>query len=334
MIELSSLNKKTQHFIFLTIAFIHLMLLHTFFDTALFPDLKGYFIFFNSFSNPKPLFNIKYYESSQFEIGWHFLNEFLHGISKNSFLLLFFVSLAMIMFYIITIYRYSAIPWLSIFILLCTVFYDSLFVLRQHLAIAICIMSVPYIIERKPIKFGILTFLAVSFHYSAIVWFLAYFIYPFKINKGFYFKLIVFSSLLYFFMEILLINVINLTSKIMAYTVSNNSGGAGALKNAVVNLSIIGLCFICFGNPNRITGYNKLFFQLTVVAFSLNIIDYFGTSFVLFSRLNLYFSTFSILLIPNALANINNKRLYILTPVICISYLFLLRSIAQYGYGF
>lgn len=326
MLRFSSLNMKTQRFLFLTIAFLHLMFMHTFFDASLFPDLSNYYEYFNSFGNN--------YEAVKLEIGWYFLNRVLHSISNNNFILLFFVSFVMLLSYIITINRYSAIPWLSIFIILCTVFYDSLFVLRQHLAIPICLMSIPYIIERKPIKFILLTLLAVSFHYSALVWFLAYFIYLLNINKGFYLKIIIFSSLLYFFMEIILNNVIMLTTNIRAYTVSNNTGGAGALKSAVVNLSIIGLSLFCFGNPDRITGYNKLFFQLTVVAFFINFIDFFGTSFALFSRLNLYYSISSILLIPNALANINNKRLQlILVPVICVSYLFLLRSIAQYGYG-
>jgi EpsG family len=322
----SSLNKNTQRFLFLLIAFLHLMFLHTCFDASLFPDLKGYNTYFDSFSNPHPAFN--------FEIGWYFLNKILHGISHNSFILLFSVSIVMILGYLIAIKRYSAIPWLSVFLLLCTVFYDSLFVLRQNLAIPICLMTIPYIIERKPVRFALLTLLAVSFHYSALVWFMAYFIYPVKLNLGFYFLMIIFSVLSYFLMDIILKNLIIITPKIMAYTTINNSGGTGVLKVAAVNVSTIGLSLYCFGNHNSIKGYNKLFFQLSVVALFLNLIDYFGTSFTLFSRLDLYFTVSSILLIPNALANIENKRLYYISiPVICVCYLFLLMSITQYGYG-
>lgn len=322
----SSLNKNTQRFLFLLIAFLHLMFLYTFFDASLFPDLKGYNTYFNSISNPQPFVNL--------EIGWYFLNRILHGISHNSFILFFSVSTVIILCYLITIKRYSAIPWLSVFLLLCTVFYNSLFVLRQNLAIPICLMTIPYIIERKPIKFALLTLLAVSFHYSALVWFLVYFIYPIKINTGFYFMMIIFSVLFYFLMEIILKNLVMLTTKIMAYTVSNNSGGTGALKVAAVNISTVLLSLYCFGNHNSIKGYNKLFFQLILVSLFLNLIDFAGTSFTLFSRLDLYFTVTSILLIPNALANIQNKRLlYIIIPVICVCYLFLLMSMAQYGYG-
>jgi len=322
----SSLNKNGQRFLFLIIAFLHLMFLHIFFNASLFPDLKGYNSYFDSISNAQPSIN--------FEIGWYYLNKILHGISHNSFILLFSVSIVMILCYLITIKRYSAIPWLSVFLLLCTVFYDSLFVLRQNLAIPICLITIPYIIERKPVRFAILTLLAVSFHYSALVWFIAYFIYPVKINLGFYFLMIILSVLSYFLMDVILKNLITLTPKIIAYTTSNNSGGTGVLKVAAVNFSTLALSLYCFGNHNSINGYNKLFFQLAVVALLLNVIDFFGTSFTLFSRLNLYFTASSILLIPNALANIDNKRLnYILIPAICICYLFLLMSIAQYGYG-
>jgi hypothetical protein len=321
----SSLNSSAQRFLFLAIAFLHLSFMHIFFNTASFPDLPGYNTYFNSMSNPQPFVHL--------EIGWYFLNRILHGISHNSFILIFSVSIIMIICYLITIDRYSAIPWLSVFLILCTVFYNSLFVLRQHLAIPVCLLSIPYIVEQKPIKFAILTLVAVSFHYSALVWFLAYFIYPIKINIGFYFMMIIISVLLYFLMEIILKNLIMLTPKIMAYTISNKSGGTGVLKILAVNISAFLLCLYCFRNTDQITGYNKLFFQLIIITIFLNILEYIGTSFALFGRLNLYFSVTGILLIPNALVQITNKKIYyVLTLVICIFYLLFLNHMVQYGY--
>ena len=156
------MTRSAQRSLFLGIAFLHLSFLHIFFDSTNFPDLPGYVTYFNSILDPQPFI--------QLEIGWYFLNRILHGISHNSFILIVSVSIIMITCYLITIDRYSAIPWLSVLLLLCTVFYNSLFVLRQHLAIPICLLSIPYILERKPFKFAILTLIAVSFHLSAIVW--------------------------------------------------------------------------------------------------------------------------------------------------------------------
>ena len=327
-VGLSSLNIRAKGFLFLTIAFFHLMFMHIFFDSSKFPDLPGYFTYFKSVSNP----NI---HSPNLEIGWNILNRILYSVSHNNLILLFAVSFLIILFYIITVKRYSAIPWLSIYIFLCTVFYDSLFILRQHLAIAICLMSIPYIIDRKPIKFILLTLLAVSFHYSALIWIPAYFIYAIKINKRFVFMLIIFSVLLYFSMDIILIKLISLTRRIMAYTNPHNQGTIGALKSSAVVLSTLLLSLYSFKKVEKITGYNKLFFQLSIIAFILSLIPFFGTSFTLFSRLHLYYTVSGIFLIPNALANLEDKRLYyILIPVICICYLFYLRPFVAYGYGF
>jgi hypothetical protein len=327
-VEVSTLNTGTKRFIFLAIAFLHLMFMHTFFDVSPFPDLPGYFAYFKNLSNP----NI---DSPNLEIGWNILNRILYFISHNKFILLFAVSFLIILFYIITVNRYSAIPWLSIFLILCIVFYDSLFILRQHLAIPICLMSIPYVIERKPIKFILLTLLAVSFHYSALIWIPVYFIYPIKIDKRFVFMLIIFSVLFYFSLDIILKNLISLTRRIMQYTNPNNQGALGSLKGSAVVLSTLLLSLYSFKKVDILTGYNKLFFQLSMIAFVLNFIPFFGTSFTFFFRLHLYYTVSSIFLIPNAIDNINDKRLYfILIPVICICYLFYLRPIAQYGYGF
>ena len=328
IVNLSSFNESMKRFLFLNTAFVHLLFLHIFFDASLFPDLDNYYDYFKNISN----LNIN---DTELEIGWTILNKILYSISNNSFILLFFVSTIMVFSYIITINSYSSIPWLSIFILLCTVFYDSLFVLRQHLAIAICLLSIPYIIKRKPIKFLFVTLIAVSFHISALIWIPVYIVYSLEINRRFVFLLISLSSLFYFSIEIILKNLIVLTTNIMAYTDAENQGSINALKGSAVVFSTLFLSLYSFKKVDKITGYNKLFFQLSMIAFILNFIPFFQTSFTLFSRLHLYYTISGIFLLPNALANINNKKIYyILIPVICVSYLFLLNSIAQYGYGF
>tara|TARA_B110001450_G_scaffold20551_1_gene18700 strand:- start:186 stop:1202 length:1017 start_codon:yes stop_codon:yes gene_type:complete len=327
--NLFSLNNNKQKSLFLTIAFFHLLFLHTFFDASVFPDLDNYYQYFSLISNPNA-------KSTELEIGWNIINRALYSISTNSFILLFTVSFAMIYFYLKTIKRYSDIAWISVFILLCTVFYNSLFVLRQNLAIPLCLMTIPYIIERKPVKFSLLTLLAISIHFSAIVWFIAYFIYSFKLNKLFYILLTIFSILIFQFFNLILENLILISTNIMAYSDSVDVSGLSILKSTAVNLSALLLCLYSYGSFDRITGYNKLFFQLISISLFLGLLPYFGAGFTLFDRLSLYFSISSMFLIPNSLANLKKHKLFhylIFVPVICVFYLFFLNGIAQYGYN-
>lgn len=321
-----SLNKATQRFFFLIISFFHLLFLHTFFDSSLFPDLDNYFFYFSTVTNGGEV---------NLEIGWEFLNKILYFIYADNFMLLFSVSLMMLLGYIISISRYSEIPWLSIFLFVCTVFYDSLFVLRQHLAIAICLLTIPFIIKRSPFKFLILSLLAVSFHLSALVWIPVYLLYSFEINRRFVIMLTIVTALFYFTTGQILENLTLITTKILAYTDPENETSLNAFKGTAVVLSTLILSIYCFKKGDGIKDYNKLFFQLSMIAFLLNFISFFQSSFTLFSRLHLYYSTSGIFLIPNALANINNIKLYfILITVICVCYLFLLNAFVQYGFGF
>lgn len=326
LINLSiSINKSTQRFLFLIIAFIHLLFLHVFFDATLFPDLDNYYDYFKKIDN------------AEIEIGWNILNKALYYITESYFILLFIVSFIMLLFYFITIKKFSEIAWLSIYIFICTIFYNSLFILRQNLAMAICLMSIPYIIDRNKTMFFAITLIAVSFHYSALIWFVSYFMFSFKIDKRFYFTLISISMLLFLFMEIVLESFIVLTTKIMMYTAPKESGGLGVLKGVAIDIFVLLISVYSFEGFNGIKGYNKLFFQLVSISVVLTFISYFGTAFTLFGRLNLYFSMASIFLVPNALFNLKYKKnKYLLfTSIISVTfviYLALLNATAQYGY--
>jgi hypothetical protein len=298
-------------------------------DISLFPDLNNYIDYYNGILNPYMLLSI--------EVGWYWLNKMVYIISGNSFTLFFTVSLIIVISYIITIKRYSAIVWLSVFLFITTLFYNSLFILRQNVAIAICLLSIPYILSRNPIKFFLVALLALSFHYSAIIWILVYFVYPMKIDIKYYFFIGVGTLLVFIYMEQLLNNALMFSSKISAYTDYYNrlhSKTAGSIKSLIVPLSNFALFIYAF-RKQTITGYNKLFFILIVFNINLYLINYLGTSFTQITRLSPYFSVASIILLPNAIANIKNKmEKHVFTMAVCIAYLFLLNSTAQYGYGF
>jgi len=323
----TSLNKRTERFALLSLAFVHLLLLHTFFDATLFPDLDNYYYYFNNISNP-------YFKQPEIEMGWKLLNKTLYSISHNNFILLFTVSFAIIGFYITAINRHSRVIWLSVIVFVCLIFYNSLFVLRQHLAMGICAMTFPYIIERQRMKFLAITLLAVSFHSSALIWLLSYVVFSFKLDKWFFIGLVSFAVVVFFSMKIMLDQLVLVTTKIMMYTAPIEVGGIGVLKALGLDLFCIGLSIYSFGGIRHIKGYNKLFFQLILVSLALTVVSFYGTNFTLFGRLNLYFAIPNIFLLPNAVANLKSyKQQYLLfIPAIIVMYTLLLNATAQYGY--
>jgi len=71
--------------------------------------------------------------------------------------------------------RWSVAPALSVFIFVVGGFYlESFNAVRQWLAIAILLNSMGAIVNRKPVRFLVLTAVAASFHASALIWLLAW----------------------------------------------------------------------------------------------------------------------------------------------------------------
>ncbi len=97
---------------------------------------------------------------------------------------LFFVALVSIGLKSAFVLKYSSIPILSFLVLLSFFLIGEMGQVRQMLAIAICLWSVPAIIEKKLFKFLLLTTLAATFHYSAFSFLFLYPVYWLKWNKS------------------------------------------------------------------------------------------------------------------------------------------------------
>jgi len=115
------------------------------------------------------------------EIGFQFINR-LFNVFGFSFMLYqicyaFFVYLSIYIF----LFKYSKNFSLSIFIFIALrVFFFSMTGVRQMIAISIILYSLPYLINRKLLKFLIITTIAALIHNTAIVFIFIYFI-PYKV---------------------------------------------------------------------------------------------------------------------------------------------------------
>lgn len=121
-----------------------------------------------------------------YELGWVVLNWLFGGLLGLDYRV-FMVALSAFTAgsFALFSYRYSKDPGYSLFVISCLSFFlYSFFILRQTLALCICLLAVPFLLERKPVRFIALVFLAFLFHRSALVFLV---LYPFcgrKVTKG------------------------------------------------------------------------------------------------------------------------------------------------------
>lgn len=154
---------------FIIIATIHIMLFHALRDPFLYSDNIGYMEAFNTFLSYSldDIWGINTYVA--WEVGFKFLIFLLTRITDNYEILFISTSIIIIGGFMYLVYKWSYMPLLSIliFMLYHTMFYQSLYVLRQHIAIIVILFSLYYI--DSFLKMLPVLLLAISFHYSAII---------------------------------------------------------------------------------------------------------------------------------------------------------------------
>ena len=139
--------------------------------TELFPDMINYEYFFNHGD-----FYLETATVDSVNIGYIMLNNIFHW--THSFqCFVFFVTLFIIFCFTKTIERYSPYLFLSFFVFSIVDFPFSCFLLRQYLSVAMCLLSVPFIIQRDLLRFSLYILAAISFHSAAIVFSPLFFLY-------------------------------------------------------------------------------------------------------------------------------------------------------------
>lgn len=85
------------------------------------------------------------------------------------------------------IYKYSRLPWMSVYMFLTLQFFDLSFSgLRQIISIAVLLFSYDFLIKRRPIQFFSIVFIAATIHTSAVLFLLLYPFTSLKQTRNFY----------------------------------------------------------------------------------------------------------------------------------------------------
>jgi len=244
-----------------------------------------------------------------FEIGFDIFCKFLTLFSKNPQFLIFVTQILMNGIVCMFALKKSNIPWLSVMLYITMMFFfNAMNAMRFCMACSILLLSVDYAVKRKFIKFALLVVGASMFHFTALLFFIIYFIYPFRITvKSTLIMLGVFLVVFAAFYSIFSI-IIQINPKYSSY----ESGGEFA-QSAFANYFIMAervavLAFILrFIRPKvkHLNGYGRYYYWCCFIAvlFSLSAIK-----IMMMSRFVVMFSIMEIVMIPMVLARLPKKR--------------------------
>lgn len=237
------------------------------------------------------------------EIGYKIYNKIISSIYYNfSFLLIVTSILSMIGVYFF-MKNNSKNYIYTILIFITFNFYGYFFgIYRQVLAISILLFSIKYIKEKKLVLFLISVFIASLFHKTALIFIPIYFISNIKITKKILF---LWSSLIIIFLgfkDFIISFILNYIYK------PADVIGIGGEGYKMLILMIM-LSFVSYHYQDKLIKQdknNQIFINMIYVG---TIIQCLSTAFGNIYRLTLYFSIAIIILIPNIIKCIENKKL-------------------------
>lgn len=319
------------YFIVLFVIFMSLYILK---DSYSLPDLPDYFIFFDRVKKI-PIFHfILTYDTSEYiyDMGWGAYNIFLSYLWPNHNVIIMANGILVLLVFFSFIKQYSESYWISLLLFVFCYFYLSCFILRQFVAISICVFSIRYILSRNIIKFFLLILLAIQFHETAIVFSVLYFLYNIRFGIIYVIGALFLAVLGIQFKDILVQFFIENLGTSSAYLDVWYNNGEGGVKVTTYIIGIIIFIFVfLFSDKRKIVGINKIMLDALILSIivSFACVGLDGT----FARLNLYFYISYLILIPMTCKCINVKSVricFIITILLCFGYQFM----NAFNYGF
>jgi hypothetical protein len=203
---------------------------------------------------------------------------------------------------------------------------QSVYVLRQHLAIAVVLFSYPYIINKKLIYFLLICAIATLIHSSAIIWLPIYFIYNVENEKRFFGVLI--GAILLFFLGFQSIDTvaIDINEKYMQYIEESETS---TISNFLIQFIILVSSYLFMKGHIMDNKINKLLFVAVGIG---AVIDLAGINIRLALRLAHYYTVADIVLLANTIKYIKVQPLKAAYLSISLS-LFFIIFLANYGKG-
>lgn len=256
------------------------------------------------------------------ETGFKKLVTTLEKINSDPKFVIIILGILTTWLFVKAIWEQSDNPAESIFIFVSWGYYFLTYnTIRNYLALAIVIYAIRFIKQDKKIWFFLLVILAASFHKSALICLLVYFLADLEWKKVSYALLgagIVFAFVFKNFLRTLVFYFYP------AYEGSVYDSGRISYLNILKALLVLMLCIFRYGlvNGNRL---NRLYFHLNLFSLTLYVGMYWVPEI---SRIGFYMNATSIFLIPNIIKGAktaeNRKVLKIILYIVSLILFFLL----------
>lgn len=304
-LSFSFLKKSSeQRNIFLLLSFIILFLVHAFKNYTTFYDLPIYVTgFYEAADTSWQSLYKDGITSMKCEIGFGLFMKGVSLFSRDNVFFLSVVSFLTLSGYFFVIKKYSNAAWLSVFFFLFGPYCRSLFVIRQHFAVAICIFSIYFILKRKLIPYLLLVAIAFSIHKTALVFLPLYFLY--RIEDGKKIGYLFFTGLLVLLVSFRMIIVF------MAEEVGGYNSYIEETEEVHYNYTLLTLSLLFI----RVLVMRGSFFKgeidklLSIVLCIVSLLSIVGASFESTGRMILYYTGLSCLYFPNTLEKIKDYKI-------------------------
>lgn len=299
------------------IIFIQLFFLHAFLDPFKMVDLPGYIDTFEKISANSLTYSLSVgYVGVKLEMGWIIFCKLLSYVSDNYHILLIATSLIIVGSYCRTIYKYSPIVWLSAFVYVCTLYCQSLYVLRQHMAMAVCLFSISFIVKHQWLKSIFLYLLAISLHKTALIFGLVFILYNFKIDRKFLFWYVI-ATLIVGGISTILFNWLFEHTWYNSYSEKEGSNYTMFLISLCVLLLY---CSSISWKTASVSSYEKFFLIMGLLALSCSIV---GAGFSPTNRLVKYFTLSSVFLVPMGINRLKEPWIKVLATIAVLTFFLL-----------
>lgn len=314
--------------VYVLISCILFVFIRTFIDIKSVPDLEFYSFGYRQIADIA-FFEVPsaaIYDVKIPEIGFRYLMKVCSIICTSFTFFLFIYGLLWTLGYVKVIKRYSAYVILSVLFVTIESFNQSLFVIRQHLAMLIVFFSYQYIIEKKLYKYLLMMLLAYSLHQTAVIAVPLYFLYQIKGRKKLLLSMLAVGSVAFVMFSLIMSKfggemLVGYSSYIDSDVQTNATGAI------LVGFELLAYVFILKRNVFN-AGINRVLFVSLSMGF---ILSFCGIGFNPTSRLVMYYTSISFLAVPK-IAEYTDNRIY--RCLIVFLFMMLYGYMTFYGNGY